>query len=49
MEVDRALKAFEDKKAWQRLMRNGMAQNYAWAGPARQYAAVYEEAARRRS
>jgi starch synthase len=49
MEVDRALKAFEDKKAWQRLMRNGMAQNYSWAGPARQYAAVYEEAARRRS
>jgi starch synthase len=48
-EIDRALKAFEDKKAWQRLMRNGMAQNHAWAGPAREYAAVYEEAARRRS
>jgi starch synthase len=46
--VDRALAAFRDKKAWERLMRNGMAQNYAWAGPAKEYAAVYEEVARRK-
>jgi starch synthase len=46
--VDRAVAAFQDKKVWERLMRNGMAQNYAWDGPAREYAAVYEEVARRR-
>jgi starch synthase len=46
--IDRALAAFQDKKAWQRLMRNGMARNYAWSGPAREYAEVYEEVARRR-
>jgi starch synthase len=47
--IDRALEAFRDKDAWQRLMRNGMARNYSWQQPAREYAAVYEEAARRRS
>jgi starch synthase len=48
-EIDRALKAFQDKKAWQRLMENGMARDYGWEGPAREYEAVYEEAARRRA
>jgi starch synthase len=47
--LDRALQAFQNKKAWKRLMRNGMAQNYGWEQPAREYAAVYEEAARRRA
>ena len=47
--IDRALLAFQDKKGWRRLMLNGMAQNYGWEQPAREYAAVYEEAARRRA
>jgi starch synthase len=47
--LDRALQAFQNKKAWKRLLRNGMAQNYGWEQPAREYAAVYEEAARRRA
>jgi starch synthase len=47
--IDRAAAAFQNKKEWQRLMRNGMAQNYAWAGPAQQYGALYEEVARKRS
>ena len=47
--IDRALKAFPDKNGWRRLMRNGMEQNYGWERPAREYAAVYEEVARRRS
>jgi len=47
--VDRALAAFKDKKSWERLMRNGMVQNYAWDGPARGYAEVYDEVARRRA
>jgi starch synthase len=47
--IDRALAAFEDKEGWQTLMRNGMECNYSWEQPAREYADVYEEVARRRS
>jgi starch synthase len=46
--IDRALLAFADKTGWKRLMLNGMAQNYSWEQPAREYAAVYDEVARRR-
>jgi starch synthase len=45
--IDRALEVFRDKEAWQRLMRNGMAQHYSWEQPAREYAAVYLEAAKK--
>jgi starch synthase len=45
--IDRALEAFQNKESWTRLMRNGMAQEYGWERPAREYAAVYEEAALR--
>jgi starch synthase len=45
--IDRALAAFEDKEAWPVLMLNGMARNYSWEQPAKEYAAVYEEAAQR--
>ena len=47
--VDRALEAFRDKSGWTKLIRNGMTRNYSWTQPAREYAAVYKEAARRRS
>lgn len=47
--MDRAVALFGEKKRWARLMRNGMARNYDWTQPAREYAAVYEEAARRRA
>jgi starch synthase len=46
--IDRALAAFEDKEGWKWLMLNGMARNYSWEQPAREYAAVYEEATKRR-
>jgi starch synthase len=46
--IDRALEAFQKKADWQRLMRNGMACDYGWAQPAREYTAIYEEVARRR-
>jgi starch synthase len=46
--IDRALAAFKDKSGWRKLMRNGMARDYGWAEPARQYAEVYAEAVRRR-
>ena len=44
-EIDRALNAFQNKKAWERLMRNGMARDYSWRGPAKEYVRVYEKAA----
>jgi starch synthase len=47
--IDRALWVFEkDKEGWQTLMRNGMAKDYAWEHPAREYQGVYEEVLRRR-
>ena len=46
--IDRALSAFRDREGWARLMRNGMSRKYSWQQPAREYAVVYEEAARRR-
>ena len=46
--VDRALTAFADKEGWQKLMRNGMAKDYSWEHPAREYVEVYEEVLRRR-
>jgi len=47
--IDSALAAFQDKKSWERLMRNGMACEFGWEAPAREYAKVYEEAMRRRA
>ena len=46
--IDRALAAFQDKQGWKKLMLNGMARNYSWEQPAREYAEVYQEVARRR-
>jgi starch synthase len=46
--IDRALMTFQYKEAWKRLMRNGMARDYSWEQPAREYAALYKEAAKRR-
>jgi starch synthase len=46
--IERALGAFEDKEGWKKIMRNGMARNYSWERAAVEYAAVYEEALRRR-
>ncbi len=48
-EIDRALEAFKDKKGWTRLMRNGMARDYSWSGPAKEYVRVYEEAVQSRT
>jgi starch synthase len=48
-EIDAAIAAFHEKASWQRLMRNGMALDYSWSVPAKEYGKVYEEAARGRS
>ncbi len=47
--IDRAMEAFQDKEGWTQLMRNGMARHYGWGGPAKEYAEVYAEVARRRA
>lgn len=47
--IDRAIVAFRNREGWTRLMHNGMARNYSWRQPAREYAAVYEEAAKRQA
>ena len=47
--IDRALAAFQDKEGWKKLMLNGMARNYSWEQPAKEYAAIYEEVAQRRA
>jgi starch synthase len=46
--IERALAAFADKDGWKCLMLNGMARNYSWEQPAREYAAVYGEAVNKR-
>jgi len=46
--IHRALTAFGDKGGWKKLMLNGMSRNYSWEQPAREYAALYDEVARRR-
>jgi starch synthase len=48
-EIDRALEAFKEKTDWQKLMRNGMAKDYSWAVPAKEYVKVYEEAVKSRT
>ena len=48
--VRRATDLFHnDKPAWTTLMRNGMALDFSWKKPAAEYAALYEDVARRRS
>lgn len=42
--VRRALTAFQDKAAWQAIMRRGMRQDFPWERPAREYISVYERA-----
>jgi starch synthase len=47
--VDRALEIFYDRTQWAQLMEKAMAQNFSWEKPAAEYAAVYQEAARKRA
>src|SRR5437660_1497 len=39
----RALRLHADPAAWQRLLRNGMAQDFSWRRAAAAYARLYEE------
>ncbi len=42
--VDQALAVYKDRKAWQRLMRNGMARDFSWERSARAYVELYRRA-----
>jgi starch synthase len=47
--IDRALWVYHnDKDGWKALMLNGMAKDYSWVHPAKEYVEVYEEVQRRR-
>jgi starch synthase len=39
-----AIACYRDHPKWQKLMQNGMVQDYSWASAAREYARVYEKA-----
>jgi starch synthase len=41
--VGRALTIWSDAARWRRIQRKGMAGDFGWDGPARQYVAVYEK------
>jgi starch synthase len=45
----KALASFGDKQQWRKLMLNGMARDYSWTQPAKEYIQLYEEIVRRRS
>jgi starch synthase len=40
----RALALKRDASAWQAVMRRGMSEDLSWAGPAREYLALYLQA-----
>ncbi len=44
-----ALAAYQNRDAWQTLMRNGMAKDFSWHASAREYVRVYERVVQARS
>ncbi|MBA2255440.1 MAG: glycogen synthase [Chloroflexi bacterium] len=42
--AERTLAAYRDQDRWDALQRRGMAEDFSWAAPARQYVAAYERA-----
>ena len=45
----RALDTFRNKEEWTQMMQRGMAQNFSWDAPAKEYVRVYERAIQNRS
>jgi starch synthase len=44
--VARAVAAYQDKKLWRQLQKNGMARDFSWSASAQRYTALYESLAR---
>jgi starch synthase len=47
--LQRALGAFRNKEEWTQMMQRGMAQDFSWDAPAKEYVRVYERAIQNRS
>ncbi len=47
--LQRALETFRNKKEWIEMMKRGMAQNFSWEAPAKEYERVYERVVQNRS
>jgi starch synthase len=47
--LDRALRAYRDKRRWRALQRRGMARDHSWEASARVYVDVYKAARRERA
>jgi starch synthase len=45
----RALSTFRNKEEWTQMMKRGMAQNFSWDAPAKEYIRVYERTIQNRS
>ena len=45
--LDRALAVYRDPKLWQRLMKNGMKQDFSWRASAKKYVELYERVERK--
>ncbi len=43
--VRKAVKTYDDRKAWEKLMKNDMAQDFSWDAAAKKYVSLYEKAA----
>ncbi len=41
--IERAVRTWHNKTAWRRMQKDGMSRDVGWSGPARQYAALYEQ------
>jgi starch synthase len=41
-ELNRALKIFEDKKAWTKIIKNGMKSDFSWNSSAKKYIDLYK-------
>ncbi len=41
-EIKRAVKIFEDKKIWQKIMRSGMKSDFSWDSSAKKYIELYK-------
>jgi len=39
----RAIRTYSNPVAWRRLMLNGMAKDYSWSGPAKEYESLYKK------
>ncbi len=42
-EIQRALKLFKDKKAWNKIMKNGMKSDFSWQTSAKEYIELYKK------